>query len=504
MLVVSETPLTTFHLYSNGGEFDASHHPDFVGVFESYDEQNLFNLDPRGVRRQEFAAILATNLTVSVLLSDLEVDGSLFGGGGLGEVGLVCLNCFDGVPATVQGQVYDDVNRNGQQDPGEAGVDGWTVQLVNSGEFAANVRVTTSSIDLNEDGQIDPLTETGIYQFTGFGPGQVTATIQTPVGWVAQPGPALEVNVAEGAHATLPASGYYQQQTANIVVQVFEDANGDGIWDEDEPALEAIRIRLDSSAGTSEIEYTELQDLDQDGSVSVDEAGALFQVLPGSYDLTSALRDTGWTFTDDAQGDYAFDVAEAETVVIHVGQQGPVRGDLNGDRTVDSADVDALYQAIRDGSRDLRYDLTGDRRIDRSDMVVLVEDILGTSIGDVNFDGRFDSADLVLVLQAGQYEDNVADNSTYRTGDWTGNGEFDAFDLVFAFQRGGFVREAVAATSVRGPFATTNPELAAALQPIHRIEETSVDSDQTHHQHRLQTVGQKIQLQDRIFASLFV
>ncbi|MCA9197653.1 MAG: hypothetical protein KDA87_08955, partial [Planctomycetales bacterium] len=319
-----------------------------------------------------------------------------------------------------------------------------------------------------------------------------------------QPSPALEVNVAEGAQATLPATGYYQQQTANIVVQVFEDLNGDGIWDEDEPALEAVRVRLHPSTHGVEIEYTAFQDLDQDGSVSADEAGVLFQVLPGSYDLTVSSREADWTITNDTFGEYSLDVAEAETVVIHVGQQRPVRGDMNGDRTVDSADVDLLHQAIRDGSRDLRYDLTGDRRVDRSDMVVLVEDILGTSIGDVNFDGRFDSADLVLVLQAGQYEDHVAENSTYRTGDWTGNGEFDAFDLVFAFQRGGFVREAVAGTSVPGPFATTNPELAAALQPTDRTEDSSPDSDRTNHQHRLQTVAQKIQLQDRIFESLFV
>ena len=58
--------------------------------------------------------------------------------------------------------------------------------------------------------------------------------------------------------------------------------------------------------------------------------------------------------------------------------------------------------------------------------------------GDVNFDGTFDSADLTVVFQAGEYEDSETNNSTWATGDWTGDREFDTSDLVFAFQSGGY------------------------------------------------------------------
>ena len=56
--------------------------------------------------------------------------------------------------------------------------------------------------------------------------------------------------------------------------------------------------------------------------------------------------------------------------------------------------------------------------------------------GDTNRDGRFDSADLVLALQAGEYEDGLSQNSTWEEGDWNGDGEFDSSDLVFALAAG--------------------------------------------------------------------
>ena len=50
-----------------------------------------------------------------------------------------------------------------------------------------------------------------------------------------------------------------------------------------------------------------------------------------------------------------------------------------------------------------------------------------------------------MPLQAGEYDDDIAGNSTWNTGDWNGDGEFDSGDLVAAFQDGGFEQ---------GPLAT--------------------------------------------------
>ncbi len=54
--------------------------------------------------------------------------------------------------------------------------------------------------------------------------------------------------------------------------------------------------------------------------------------------------------------------------------------------------------------------------------------------GDGNGDGQFNRADLVLVLQAGLYEQDT--HATRETGDWNGDGYFDTTDFVYAFQFG--------------------------------------------------------------------
>ena len=65
-------------------------------------------------------------------------------------------------------------------------------------------------------------------------------------------------------------------------------------------------------------------------------------------------------------------------------------------------------------------------------------DGLATFFGDANLDGEFNSLDLVMVVQAGEYEDDIALNSTWSTGDWNGDRDFDSGDFVTAFQDGGF------------------------------------------------------------------
>ena len=75
-------------------------------------------------------------------------------------------------------------------------------------------------------------------------------------------------------------------------------------------------------------------------------------------------------------------------------------------------------------------------------------------IGDANRDGQFNSRDLVLVFQAGEYEDNLIQNSTWADGDWNGDNEFDSADLVTAFQNG---------------------EYESGIQPARRFEIESFD-----------------------------
>jgi hypothetical protein len=60
-------------------------------------------------------------------------------------------------------------------------------------------------------------------------------------------------------------------------------------------------------------------------------------------------------------------------------------------------------------------------------------------LGDSNQDGVFDALDLTFAFQAGEYEDSVANNSTFAEGDWDGDGDFTSLDIVLAFQQGHYV-----------------------------------------------------------------
>ncbi len=113
-------------------------------------------------------------------------------------------------------------------------------------------------------------------------------------------------------------------------------------------------------------------------------------------------------------------------------------GDLNDDQVLNQDDIDMLHAAIAANARDARYDVDGSQQVDAQDASFLIEVVMDSVVGDANLDGIFDSHDLIEVLQAGQFEDGVRGNSTWKTGDWNGDGEFDTSDLVFALQKGAY------------------------------------------------------------------
>jgi hypothetical protein len=114
------------------------------------------------------------------------------------------------------------------------------------------------------------------------------------------------------------------------------------------------------------------------------------------------------------------------------------KGDTNLDGTIDAADIDLLFTAIRDDRVEAQFDINGDGSVDPADRDAWVEDVQNTYIGDANLDGEFNSGDFVVVFGKGEYEDDVAGNSTWATGDWDGDAEFDSGDFVLAFSKGGY------------------------------------------------------------------
>ncbi|MCP4194447.1 MAG: tandem-95 repeat protein [Planctomycetaceae bacterium] len=138
------------------------------------------------------------------------------------------------------------------------------------------------------------------------------------------------------------------------------------------------------------------------------------------------------------------------------GRMAAIFGDLDRSGKVNRDDINLLCRVIRNGSDEIRFDLSHDGQLDEADLTVLIEDILKTSFGDANLDGRFDSRDFVSIFQAGEYEDSTSKNSTWSEGDWNCDQDFNSADLMQAFQLGQF-SAAVTLASIDGN------KIAAAL-----------------------------------------
>ena len=120
---------------------------------------------------------------------------------------------------------------------------------------------------------------------------------------------------------------------------------------------------------------------------------------------------------------------------LYVTINGPDPGDFNGNGRYDLRDIERLLAA---DENDVQFDLAGETVVDKVDVEYWVHELKKTWFGDANLDGVFDSGDLVHVFGAGEYEDDVAMNSTWGTGDWNGDREFDSGDFIFAFTDGGY------------------------------------------------------------------
>ena len=139
-----------------------------------------------------------------------------------------------------------------------------------------------------------------------------------------------------------------------------------------------------------------------------------------------------------------------------------VVGDFDSTGIVSLDDLEVLDEQMG-GEFNSFYDLTGDGLLNELDRFAWVHVVANTYFGDANFDGEFNSADLVELFGFGEYEDNTVGNSTWATGDWNGDNESTTADLVLAFQDGGYERgKRIAAHAVPEPSSGCLWLLAAA------------------------------------------
>ena len=155
--------------------------------------------------------------------------------GGTGRATPVGFQYLSQQTGTVSGHIYNDVNGNGVQDPGEPGLPGVTVVVTDN-------QGTTHTVVTNPVGD---------YQ-TAVPIGTATAKVDEstlPSGSVRTGGSDPQtVTVTRNADTPTQPIGY--QQRGTVTGHVFNDVNANGVQDLGEPNLPGVTVNVTDSLGT--------------------------------------------------------------------------------------------------------------------------------------------------------------------------------------------------------------------------------------------------------------
>ena len=258
----------------------------------------------------------------------------------------------------VSGHVYLDADRDGSLDPGESGLAGVTVQLLDGSSAVVSTQVT--GLD-------------GNYAFTGIAPGSYRVREIQPAGYTSttpdELGP-LTVPITgltnQDFGERLPGSG---SGAAWVGGHVFADRDGDGTIDTGEPGIADVTVTLLDAFGTT----IGLLTTDADGSYRFE------NLAPGSYVLVETQPTGLASSTTDT----------IDPVVVPLdgldGQDfGETLGSIRGSVFVD-LDNDGVRDAGEVGIAGATVTLTGTDAASNA--------VLQTTISDL--DGRWTVGDLI-------------------------------------------------------------------------------------------------------------
>jgi uncharacterized protein (DUF2141 family) len=210
------------------------------------------------------------------------------------------VNFGDQPTGTVGGTVFNDLNGNGRQDAGEAGIAGVIIQLV-GGEGT-----TTTTTD-----------NSGVYRFTNVQPDIYTVVETDPDGYFSTTPNEVGVSVAAGGSAR---ADFGDQQAGTVSGVVFEDLDGNGAQDAGEPGIADVLITL-----TNGVLLTVTTDLS--GTYQFPE------VVPGVYTVIETDPSGYFSSTPNSRG---VSVPTGGSASANFGDQragtisGVVFDDLNG------------------------------------------------------------------------------------------------------------------------------------------------------------------------------
>jgi uncharacterized protein (DUF2141 family) len=328
----------------------------------------------------------------------------------------------------IYGTVFEDLDGDGAQEPGEAGLEGVLLKV--------NGTLTTTT---NALGQYEfTLTVDGNYKVVEIDPDGYISTTPNEVVVSVTKGSSQEVNFGD-----VPAFGSF----ATILGSVFDDLNGDGVWDDDEPGLKDVLVTLDGSVSTLTDIYGRYS-----FTTTIPGVHGVVETDPGGYRSTTPNRvnvlvtigqgytvnfgDTQYSGTanlfgivfDDLDGDGSRDTNEAgiEGVLVTLNGNRDVFTDQFGRYSfaVSSAGVHTLVETDPDGyfsttpnEVHVNIDLGETVEVDFGDAINSsgFASVVGTVFEDLNSDGQWDDNEVGISNVTVNF-----DNSSTKTGKFGG------------------------------------------------------------------------------------
>lgn len=135
------------------------------------------------------------------------------------------------IPGTIGDLVFNDLDGDGTQDPGEPGIGGVTLTLTGTD---ANGQPVTQTTTTNAAGNYSFTTLPGTYTVTATPPTGTTATTANP-----------STNIILGPGGNIPSVDFgFTLIPGQVGDRVFDDFNGNGVQDTNEPGLPGVTLTL--------------------------------------------------------------------------------------------------------------------------------------------------------------------------------------------------------------------------------------------------------------------
>ncbi len=275
--------------------------------------------------------------------------------------------------ASIGDFIWNDLNGDGNQDGGEPGIGGVTVDLIadlngNGIKDAGEPVLATDTTDGN-----------GAYDFTGLAAGNYivevtdTGAVLTNYALTGGTNP-LAVTIIAGQDYNSADFGY-QQQNASIGDFIWNDLNGDGVQDDGEPGIGGVTVDL-------------IADLNGNGAKDDGEPVLDTDTTDGSG---------AYTFTDLAPGNYIVEVTDTGAVLTNynlTGGTNPLAVILTAGEDYNSADFGYQDSATASIGDFIWNDLDGDGVQDGGEPGI--GGVTVDLIADLNGNGEKDDGEPVL------------------------------------------------------------------------------------------------------------